>query len=91
MTVTETAAGALTYSITCVGAPPAATASTSVVFVTASATAPAASSSHGGGSLDPVFLLLLAVLVGVSLSRTMERTHSPAQTVARRRPHHTAR
>jgi hypothetical protein len=91
LTVTETAAGAVTYSITCVGAPPAATASTSVVFVTASATAPAASSSHGGGSLDPLCLLLLAVLVGVSLSRTMERAHSPAQTVARRRPHHTAR
>jgi hypothetical protein len=68
-TVTESNAGAVSYSITCVGAPPAATASTSVAFVTAAAPAPPATSSHGGGgAFDPLFLLLLAVLVSISIS-----------------------
>jgi hypothetical protein len=69
MTVTESGAGAVTYSITCAGAPPAATTSTSVVFMTAKASAPASSPSHGGGSMDPLFLLLISVLVGVSILR----------------------
>jgi lysyl endopeptidase len=71
MTVTETSAGTVTYSITCAGAPPAATARASVIIVTAAAAA--AGSSHGGGSIDPLLLSLLSVLVGVSLARGRPR------------------
>jgi hypothetical protein len=56
MTVKEATAGTVTYSITCSGAPPAATALAAVVI---SATSTAAStSSHGGGGAMDLFLLL---------------------------------
>lgn len=73
LTVTETSAGTVTYSITCAGAPPAAKASTSVIIVTAAVAAAAAGSSHGGGAIDPLLLLLLSALVGVSLTRDRPR------------------
>jgi hypothetical protein len=70
MNVTEKSAGTFTYSITCTGAPPAATKSTSVVIVSAAATPPATTaSSGGGGSVDRLLLLLLGVLVAVPLAR----------------------
>lgn len=69
MTVTEQSAGTVTYSITCTGAPPAATASASVSIVTATATAPASTSSHGGGAIDSWSLMGLGGLVGASLVR----------------------
>ena len=69
MTVTEQSAGTVTYSITCTGAPPAATASASVSIVTATAPAPASTSSHGGGAIDSWSLMGLGGLVGASLVR----------------------
>ena len=70
MNVTEKSAGTFTYSITCTGAPPAATKSTSVLIVSAAATPPATTPpSGGGGSVDRLLLLLLGVLVAVSLAR----------------------
>jgi hypothetical protein len=81
MTVTETSAGTVTYSITCAGAPPAATASTTVVIKSAAAPPAASSSSHGGGGLiDALFLLILGVPFGVSLSRAIRnRRYEPAR------------
>lgn len=73
MTVTETSVGTVTYSITCAGAPPAATASTSVVIKTASAPPAATGTSHGGGAVDALLLLILGVPVVVSLRRSVKR------------------
>jgi hypothetical protein len=65
MTVAESVAGTVTYSVTCAGAPPAAVASTTVTFKDMSAVTVTSSSSKsgGGGSMDLLFLLVLCVPV----------------------------
>lgn len=64
MTVKETAAGSVTYSITCSGAPPAARAMATVAIMAAS------TSSHGGGgAMDFLLLLGLALALLVRSAR----------------------
>lgn len=63
--LTEAGAGAVTYSITCTGSPPAATASTTVVFAIASGGTSGSGSSGGGGDLDPQSLIGLVLLVSL--------------------------
>jgi hypothetical protein len=63
MAITEMNAGTITYSITCAGAPPAATASTSVTIKAAGAASSSGGSSHGGGAVDLRLVLLLSALL----------------------------
>jgi hypothetical protein len=69
MSVTETTMGTVSYSISCAGAPPAATAMATVVV-----TAPAAGSTGGGGALDLAFLLGLGLSLAVRIAA--RRRHS---------------
>lgn len=64
--VTESSVGTDSYSITCTGAPPAATAMTTVVV------SAKASSHGGGGAMDVRWLLGLALILGLRLSRGRE-------------------
>lgn len=65
LSVTETQTGTVSYSITCTGAPPAATAVTKVV-VSAAQSASSSSSSHGGGgALDLTCLAVLGLALGL--------------------------
>ncbi len=76
MTVKETTAGTVTYSITCSGAPPAATALAAVV-ISATSTATSTSSHGGGGAMD-LFLLLGLALGLVMRLRRPKTPHRPA-------------
>jgi hypothetical protein len=72
MSVTETIAGQMTYGITCIGAPPAATAQTNVTYTTSSSGSGSgdgsSSSGHGGGgAFDTRWLLLLAIALATRL------------------------
>lgn len=62
MSVTESSAGEYTFAIACSGAPPAASAQVQVEFASPSASG-SASGGGGGGALQPLSLLLLALLV----------------------------
>jgi hypothetical protein len=63
MMVTESASGDYTYTITCSGAPPAASAQVNVEFTSASAAASAGGTkSGGGGGVEPLSLLFLGLL-----------------------------
>jgi FG-GAP-like repeat len=68
MSITESSAGTFPYSLTCTGAPLAASAQAIVSFT-------AASSSGGGGMLDPLWLLLLSL---PTLQRGIRRTRPSA-------------
>jgi hypothetical protein len=72
MTIKEAQAGAFTYDIACSGVPPAATAKATVSFSESTSSggggtgSSAGTGGGGGGALQPAFLLLLALLTGVS-------------------------
>lgn len=65
MSVTEMAPDTVTYSVTCTGAPPAATATTTIVIKSAPVTTTTSSSHGGGGALDLLFLLSVALPLGM--------------------------
>jgi len=72
MTVKEATAGTVTYSITCSGAPPAASASTAVDVKSQVVVATQPPSSGGGGGFDALFTMLLTLVLalrGVTASR----------------------
>lgn len=71
MSVTETTPGTVNYSITCGGAPPAATAMATVVITSMQ---PVASGSHGGGgAIDLLLLLGLGIPLGARLTCKLSR------------------
>lgn len=72
MSITETAAGSVTYSITCSGAPPAATALATVVIAATQVTAPPPASHGGGGAMDFLLLFCLALSVFVRIAYPRE-------------------
>ena len=76
-TVSETQAGTMNYAITCTGAPPAATASVTVVIKSAPV-ANTSSGHSGGGKIDGLLLLALSmfVIARVSAHRTDRRAFS---------------
>jgi hypothetical protein len=72
MTMKEATAGTVTYSITCSGAPPAASASTVVDVKSQVVVATQPPSSGGGGGFDALFTMLLTLVLalrGVTASR----------------------
>jgi hypothetical protein len=73
MQVTESSGGSATYSITCTGAPPAATAQAVVNFTeqTGSGTTTGASKGGGGGAMTGLWLLLLSLPVSVRVRRRL--------------------
>jgi lysyl endopeptidase len=73
MSVTESSPGSVTYSISCAGAPPAATASATVVIKSAQSVTVTGSSHGGGGAIDLVLLLGLGIPLVVRLTRESNR------------------
>jgi len=65
MSVTENSPGMVSYTVTCTGAPPAATASVVVDIKSAAAATAAPSSKGGGGALNLWSLLILALFAGL--------------------------
>lgn len=65
MRIIESSAGSITYGITCTGAPPAATAQTTVSF----ADAPSAGGKGGGGAMDALTLWLISLPVAAAVLR----------------------
>jgi hypothetical protein len=96
MTITEASAGAVTYTMTCSGAPPAATAHVTVTYGAPAGTASSqsaagtnSSSSGGGGAFDAFWLLLLSLPLAVRVfysSRNPTVTGMRAARTAGNRP-----
>jgi lysyl endopeptidase len=61
MALTESTAGMITYSLTCTGATPAATAKVVVNFTDAAGSGSSGGGSGGGGTLDLLWLCLLSI------------------------------
>jgi hypothetical protein len=75
MAVTESQAGPFTYSITCTGAPPAATVQADVKFTDITVTGGSSpSSGGGGGALDSLCLLPLCLLASRRLYLVAKRS-----------------
>ena len=83
--VTESAAGTYSYTITCDGAPPAASASVTATFNSATPPPPPSSGGGGGGggSIDALSLLLLSF--AGALRWTVGRESAAQSAVSRRR------
>jgi len=80
MRITESSAGSITYGITCTGAPPAATAQTTVSF----ADAPSAGGKGGGGAMDVLTLWLLSVPVAATVLHRRDGRRGTAVRLPRR-------
>lgn len=69
MNVTSASAGSMTYSVTCTGAPPAATADVTVVFSAASSSGGGGGGGGGGGAIDSYQALFLLTLLAMRAHR----------------------
>jgi hypothetical protein len=86
MQITESSGGSTTYSITCTGAPPAATAQAIVNFTEPAGSGTTGSSKGGGGgSMTGLWLLLLSLPVVVRVRR-IRRCQRVGIHALRRRP-----
>jgi hypothetical protein len=74
MTVSDPSAGTVDYTITCTGAPPAASSTVSVV--TANAAAPTGSGKGGGGAVDLLFVLGLMLPAALRARASFRATRS---------------
>ena len=84
MQLSESRIGAITYGISCTGAPPAASAGVTVTF--SGVAAPAAESKGGGGALDTLTLLMMSGILGAGAMqrrRCMQSGHHRGHSLRR--------
>ena len=77
MQITESSGGSTIYSITCTGAPPAATAQAIVDFTQAAGSGSTSSSKGGGGAIGALWLLLLSLPVAMRVLRGSRSIRRP--------------